>query len=71
MTEELIIPKLNGLSENLKIEVLHFVEFLQTKNQNLEPKIEQEPKRKFGYAKGKYKISPDFEEPLDDFKDYI
>jgi hypothetical protein len=26
---------------------------------------------KFGSAKGKYKMSDDFDEPLDDFKDYM
>ncbi len=29
------------------------------------------PKRKLGSAKGKIKIAPDFDEPLDDFKDYM
>lgn len=27
--------------------------------------------RKAGSAKGKYKISPDFDEPLEDFKEYM
>ena len=29
------------------------------------------PKRKLGTAKGKIRIAPDFDEPLNDFKDYI
>ena len=29
------------------------------------------PKRKLGSAKGLITISPDFDEPLNDFKDYI
>ena len=29
------------------------------------------PKRKLGSAKGKIKLSPDFYEPIEDFKDYI
>ncbi len=29
------------------------------------------PKRKLGTAKGKIKISPDFDLPLNDFKEYI
>ena len=29
------------------------------------------PKRKLGTAKGKFKISPDFDLPLNDFKDYM
>ena len=31
----------------------------------------QKPERKLGSAKGKIWISPDFDEPLDDFKDYM
>lgn len=68
MTEELIIPKLYQLSEEMKVEVLHFVEFLQTKNTN---QSQHMVKRKFGYAKGKYVMAADFDEPLEDFKDYI
>lgn len=29
------------------------------------------PKRKLGTAKGKIKMAPDFDEPLEDFKDYM
>ena len=29
------------------------------------------PKRKLGSAKGKIKIMPDFDKPLDDFKEYM
>ncbi len=29
------------------------------------------PKRKLGTAKGKIQISPDFEEPLSDFEEYM
>ena len=29
------------------------------------------PKRKIGSAKGKIKIMPDFDEPLEDFKEYM
>lgn len=36
----------------------------------LVPLIAPKHKRKLGLAKGKVKISADFNEPLDDFKDY-
>ncbi len=69
MTVEEIIPKFNQLSDNLKVEVLHFIEFLQTRsNENTE--LNKLSKRKFGYAEGKYTLSPDFDEPLEDFKEY-
>lgn len=29
------------------------------------------PPRQFGLHKGKYIMAPDFDEPLDDFKDYM
>ena len=32
---------------------------------------ELKPKRKLGTAKGKIKISDDFDEPLEDFKEYM
>jgi len=32
---------------------------------------EKKPQRKLGTAKGKIIVSPDFDEPLNDFKEYI
>jgi Protein of unknown function (DUF2281) len=55
-----------ALPEALKAEVSDFVAFLQQKVKT-EHKIKE---RKFGYAKGFFKLSPDFDEPLEDFKDY-
>jgi hypothetical protein len=56
------------MPENLKQEVLDFVGYLLTKHQN----FYQTPKvPKFGSAKGKYVLHPNFDEPLDDFKDYM
>lgn len=69
MTEEkLILSQLQQLPEQLKQEVLHYVEFLQAKYnaQNRKPK-----KRKAGSAEGKFKLAPDFDEPLEDFKEYM
>jgi len=69
MTEKLIISQLYQLPENLKVEVLHYVEFLRNKYN--EKSSEKSQKRKFGSSEGKYKISADFNNPLDDFKDYM
>lgn len=65
--EKLILSQIQQLPEQLKREVLHYVEFLQTKNtsQKRNPK-----KREAGSLKGKYKLSPDFDAPLEDFKNY-
>ncbi len=69
MTEEkLILAQIQQLPEQLKQEVLHYVEFLQAKYnaQSRKPK-----NRKAGSAKGKYKLAPDFDQPLEDFKEYM
>ena len=59
--------KINLLPSNLKSEVNDFIEFLLKKNKTKQNKLVP----KFGCAKGKIYTSPDFDEPLDDFKDYI
>lgn len=48
------------------MEVLDFVE--HKKNAEIEKTTK---KRVFGFAKGKYVMSDDFDEPLEDFKDYM
>lgn len=56
------------LPENLKEEVKDFVESLKRKVQKQEP---EKKKREYGYAKGAFIMSDDFDEPLEDFKDYM
>ena len=68
MNEQLLFKKLNNLPEHLKAEVLDFVEFLLAKQQKNQP---QAAKPKFGSAKGQFKMSDDFDAPLDDFKEYV
>ena len=60
-----LITKLNHLPDDLKSEVNDFIDFLLSKRE-MKLKIP-----KFGCAKGQIYISPDFDEPLDDFKDYM
>ncbi|MCA1752807.1 MAG: DUF2281 domain-containing protein, partial [Flavobacteriales bacterium] len=49
-------------------EVNDFIDFLKSKSD-----MSQKPmkKRKAGLAKGLIKMKDDFDEPLDDFKEYI
>ncbi len=61
MTEKLILSQIYQLPESLKLEVLHYVIFL-TSNQG---------DRIFGRSKGRYKLAPDFDAPLEDFKEYM
>lgn len=67
MEEIQLFAKLNYLPADLKSEVNDFIDFLLSKrNKETEKKIP-----KFGCAKGQIYISPDFDEPLEDFKDYM
>lgn len=75
MTEDLILQQLHQLPEALKQEVLHYVEFLRSKLEATSQSNGQVPfvsrKSMFGSAQGKYEMAPDFNEPLDDFKEYM
>jgi hypothetical protein len=62
-----LYSKLETLPTNLKQEVSDFIDFLVQKSSQKRKKIIPQ----FGSAKGKIKMSPDFDEPLDDFKEYM
>lgn len=62
-----LYTKINSLPDDLKSEVNDFIDFLLAKRKNEKPA----QKSTFGIAKGKIHMSPDFDEPLDDFKDYM
>lgn len=67
MDQAHLYTKINALPNDLKSEVLDFIEFLLTKkNREIKKKVP-----KFGCAKGQIYTSPDFDEPLADFKDYM
>jgi hypothetical protein len=72
MLETTILENLEKLPESLKQEVLHYTEFLVEKyakqSQEEQP---QKKKRKAGLLKGKIWMADDFDEPLEDFKDYM
>ena len=62
-----LYKKISYLPDHLKAEVSNFIDFLLNKEKG----GQKEKKPKFGCAKGQIYISPDFDEPLDDFKDYM
>jgi len=74
-----IIHKLETLPENMVNEVEDFIDFLKAKHAKSfskskieEPNIVEEPKSLYGAAKGTILyISDDFNEPLDELKDYM
>ena len=67
MTDIELYNQIAALPDDLKKEVADFATFL---NQKLKPK-KQIKERQFGYAKDFFKMAPDFDEPLEDFKDYM
>ena len=67
MTDVQLYKRLQNLNPSLKAEVYDFVDFLLTKQ-----KKEVKPKKpQFGCAKGRFKMSSDFDEPLDDLHEYM
>jgi hypothetical protein len=67
MTDLQLYTQISSLPADLKKEVSDFVEFLK---QKAKPKARLK-KRQLGAAKGLILMSPDFDEPLEDFKDYM
>ena len=58
--------KLHSLPEKLKTQALEFIDFLYQKNKD--SNSNKHPKA--GFLKGKIVIGKNFDEPLDDFKEY-
>jgi hypothetical protein len=68
MTDIDIYLKLATLPEEMKKEVGEFVDSLSAKNLT---KSKLKSERKAGMAKGLIHMKEDFDEPLDDFKEYM
>jgi hypothetical protein len=64
-----LIQQIEALPEELRKEVNDFVEFLVTKSKK-EKKLNKTI-RQAGLAKGMIEMKPDFDKPLEDFKDYM
>ena len=69
MTDIQLYTKISSLPNHLKLEVIDFVDFLKSKKRN--SKSNPKKKRVFGYAKDSIIIKSSFDDPLEDFKDYI
>lgn len=67
MDNILLYNKLASLPENLRSEVGDFIDFLKTKFKN----NKNRKKPEFGSGKGMFVIKPDFDQSLDDFKEYM
>jgi len=72
-----IIHKLETLPESMVNEVEDFIDFLKAKHSkhsselNQQEHLVEEPQSLSGAAKGLFIIPEDFNEPLDDLKDYM
>ncbi len=68
-TDNLIYSKVSMLySEQLRQELMYYIDYLLVK-QFSSTKKRQKPQ--FGCAKGSFVLAPDFDEPLDDFNEYM
>lgn len=67
MDNLLLYSKLASLPDDLKSEVSDFIDFLATKAKEKQKKI----RPKFGNGKGMFVMKPGFDQPLDDFKEYM
>jgi len=68
MSELDLMNRVSKLPLNLKEEVSDFVDFLI--NKHITAGSPKQP-LKFGMMKGNFVMSEDFDEPLEDFKDYM
>jgi hypothetical protein len=70
MYSESILTQYEQLPDNYKQEANDFIEFLLSKI--VDNKMSGSKSRGgLGIAKGKYNMSEDFDEPLEDFKEYM
>lgn len=70
MSDRQLQSKINLLqSDELKRDLSLYIDFLLTKQ--FEESSEKKRIPVFGSAKGTFKMSADFDEPLDDFKEYM
>ncbi|NLO19879.1 MAG: DUF2281 domain-containing protein [Ignavibacteria bacterium] len=70
MAENTLLYEIEQLPDNLKLKTLHYI--YQLKKEYMDVSMpNNSAKRIFGRVKGKYKLAPDFDEALEDFKDYI
>ncbi|WP_020600806.1 type II toxin-antitoxin system VapB family antitoxin [Spirosoma panaciterrae] len=67
MSTTALLTEITALPPELRQEVEDFVAFLRAKKQRTVGLKERE----FGYAKGKVRLTKDFDEPLDEFNEYM
>ncbi len=72
MGSDTILRKFESLPEGLRKQAADYIEFLiEKETKKRESKGENRKTPTFGSAKGMFRMAPDFDEPLDDFKEYM
>lgn len=72
MIQPIILEKLEELPESLQTEVLHYIEFLSEKYAKTKSSQQQvEQLHGYGSWSGQIVMSEDFDEPLEDLKEYM
>jgi Protein of unknown function (DUF2281) len=75
MSNLVLYSKIDLLPDHLKQQVMDYIEFLLSREQKDRPEKTEKKKPKFnpgyGGAKGMIKLSPDWDESIEDFKDYM
>ncbi len=71
MIQPVILEKLAELPESLQTEVLHYIEFLIEKQAKNSTQEKPTKRGGLGMWKGKIWMSDDFDELLEDLKDYM
>jgi len=77
-TETSLLKIVENLPNSLKIELLHYAEYLSSKSTTIEPAEEQKQvedvtvKKLSGSMKGTFvlPLAEDFDDPLEEFEDY-
>lgn len=69
MTDLKLYTKISSLPDSLKSEVVDFIDFISTKRKRVPKKVKKG--RTFGYAKDSIVLKPGFDDPIEDFKEYM
>ena len=73
MPLELLMEEAKDMSDMALMEVVRFMRFIKSEdlNHSFENTTRSQPIRKAGQYQGKISMSDDFDEPLEDFKEYM
>lgn len=69
MSDLNLYMRISTLPNPLKTEILDYMDFLVARRLKRKKTFEKHPKA--GCMKGTFIMNPDFDEPLDDFKEYM